>query len=320
MNSFGHKFKISLFGESHGNMVGVVIDGTPAGIPLKEEDLLPDLQRRRSGAKGTTPRKEDDTPVIQSGIYNGFTTGALICISFLNNNTISKDYKSLEQTPRPGHADFAVSSKYNHFNDPRGGGHTSGRLTLGIVAAGVIAKKIISPINISANILSIGGANPWEDLLDKAIQEGDSLGGLIECKGTNMPVGLGEPFFNSIESLISHIIFSVPATKGIEFGDGFRAASMKGSEHNDPIISKDGKTAKNSNGGINGGISNGNDLIFRVAIKPTSSISKPQQSINLQTGNVEEMKIAGRHDSCIALRIPVIIEAAAAIAIADLTL
>lgn len=318
MNSFGNKFKITLFGESHGNMVGVVIDGAPAGIPLKEEDLMTDLNRRRSGAKGTTPRKEDDTPVIQSGVYNGFTTGAPICISFLNNNTISKDYNSLANTPRPGHADFAVASKYKNFNDPRGGGHTSGRLTLGIVAAGVVAKKIISPIDINSQILSIGGANPWEEILDQAIREGDSLGGLIECRGTNMPVGLGEPFFNSMESMISHIVFSVPATKGIEFGDGFKAASMKGSEHNDPIVSVEGKTAKNSNGGINGGVSNGNDLIFRVAVKPTSSISKPQQSINLQSGKVEEFKIEGRHDSCIALRIPVIIEAAAAIAIADL--
>lgn len=320
MNSFGHKFRISLFGESHGNMVGVIIDGTPAGIPLTEEDFMLDLGRRRSGAKGTTPRKEDDIPIIQSGVYNGFTTGAPIGISFLNNNTISKDYNSLSQTPRPGHADFAIGTKFNNFNDPRGGGHTSGRLTLGIVAAGVVAKKIVAPIGINANIISIGGLSNWEEILDQAIKDGDSLGGLIECRGTNMPSGLGEPFFNSMESMISHIIFSIPATKGIEFGDGFRAASMKGSEHNDPIISTDGKTAKNSNGGINGGVSNGNDLVFRVAIKPTSSISKPQQSINLQTGKVEQFKIEGRHDSCIALRIPVIIEAAAAIAIADLSL
>ncbi len=320
MNSFGSKFKVSIFGESHGNMVGVVIDGTPAGIPLSEEDFLSDLDRRRSGAKGTTPRKEDDTPVLQSGVFNGFTTGAPICITFSNNNTISKDYASLVATPRPGHADLAVSSKYGKFNDPRGGGHTSGRLTLGIVAAGVIAKKILSPASIVATIVSIGGENPWDEILDKAIEEGDSLGGLIECVASNLPAGLGEPFFDSAESLISHLIFSVPATKGIEFGDGFRSASMKGSEHNDPIISADGKTSKNSNGGINGGITNGNDLIFRVAVKPTSSISKPQKSMNMERGEVEEFVIKGRHDSCIALRIPVIVEAATAIAIVDLLL
>ncbi len=320
MNSFGSKFKVSIFGESHGNMVGVVIDGTPAGIPLSENDFLADLNRRRSGAKGTTPRKEDDTPVLQSGVYNGFTTGAPICITFSNNNTISKDYASLAATPRPGHADLAVSSKYGKFNDPRGGGHTSGRLTLGIVAAGVIAKKILSPASIVATILSIGGENPWDEILEKAIEEGDSLGGLIECVASNLPAGLGEPFFDSVESLIAHLIFSVPATKGIEFGDGFRSASMKGSEHNDPIISADGKTSKNSNGGINGGITNGNDLIFRVAVKPTSSISKPQKSMNMERGVVDEFVIKGRHDSCIALRIPVIVEAATAIAIVDLLL
>jgi chorismate synthase len=320
MNSFGKKFIVSIFGESHGDMVGVVIDGTPAGIPLKEEDFLADLDRRRSGAKGTTPRKEDDTPIIRSGVFNGFTTGAPICITFSNNNTRSQDYAALAATPRPGHADFVVSAKYKNFNDPRGGGHTSGRLTLGLVAAGVIAKKIIAPASINARIISIGGENPWDAILERAMQEGDSLGGLIECVGSNMPSGLGEPFFNSAESLISHIIFSVPATKGIEFGDGFKAASMRGSEHNDPIISADGKTSKNSNGGINGGITNGNDLIFRVAIKPTSSISKPQQSFNRESGIVEEFVVKGRHDSCIALRIPVIIEAATAIALADLSL
>lgn len=320
MNTFGRKYRISIFGESHGKMVGVVIDGVPPGIPLSEDDFTADLNRRRSGAKGTTPRKEDDTPVIQSGVYKGFTTGAPICVSFLNNNTISADYSSLAATPRPGHADLAVSSKFNNFNDPRGGGHTSGRLTLGIVAAGVIAKKIIAPSKVSAQIISIGGENPWEDILERAIADGDSLGGLIECTGTGLPKGLGEPFFDSVESLISHIVFSIPATKGIEFGDGFKSASMKGSEHNDPIVEESGKTSKNSNGGINGGITNGNDLVFRVAIKPTSSISKAQQSFNRESGRVEEFAVKGRHDSCIALRIPVIIEAAAAIALADLLL
>lgn len=320
MNSFGQKFRISIFGESHGKMVGVVVDGVPAGIPLKEEDFITDLNRRRSGAKGTTPRQEADTPTIQSGVFNAFTTGAPIAITFENTNTKSSDYKALESTPRPGHADYVISKKHSNFNDPRGGGHTSGRLTLGLVAAGVIAKKLIDPIQVNASILEIGGMNPWDEALDKAIAEGDSLGGIIECRGKYMQSGLGEPFFDSIESYISHLIFAIPAIKGIEFGDGFKSASMKGSEHNDPIIDTTGKTAKNSNGGINGGITNGNELIFRVVVKPTSSISKTQNTINLQSGQIEELKVPGRHDSCIALRIPVIVEAVTAIAVADLML
>lgn len=318
MNSFGNRFRVSLFGESHGVNIGVVIDGAPAGIELNEGDFIHDLKRRAAGAKGTTPRVESDTPHIVSGVYNGHTTGAPITILFENSNTRSSDYESLRATPRPGHADFTVGHKYGGFNDPRGGGHTSGRLTLGIVAAGVIAKKIIAPAKFEASVISVGGAKDWNELLSDAIERGDSLGGVIECVGKSIPVGLGSPIFDSVESLLSHILFAIPAVRGVEFGDGFGAAAMRGSEHNDPFISADGKTSKNGAGGVNGGVTNGNDIIFRVAIKPTSSISVIQESVNISTGNIESFAVPGRHDSCIALRVPVICEAAAAIVFANL--
>ncbi len=318
MNSFGKNFRVSIFGESHGLKIGVVIDGTPAGIALSVDDFTEDLLRRKSGQIGTTPRIEGDVPEIVSGVYKGFSTGAPICILFNNSNTRSDDYSNLLDCPRPGHADFVSRVKFNGFADPRGGGHHSGRITLGLVAAGVIAKKLISPICINAKIISIGGENPWEDLLERAIQQGDSVGGIIECIATNMPVGVGEPFFDTLESLISYIVFSIPGIRGIEFGDGFKVAGMFGSDHNDSIINESGKTQKNGAGGINGGISNGNDLVFRIAVKPTSSISKSQNSFNFASHKVEKLEIQGRHDCCIALRVPVVAEAAAAIVLADL--
>jgi len=317
MNVFGRKFIVSIFGESHGVKIGVVIDGVPAGIELSENDFLQDLLRRKSGKLGTTPRIEDDQPEIVSGIYRGFTTGAPLTILFSNKNPRSEDYSQLSQTPRPGHADFAVKTKFNGFNDPRGGGHTSGRLTLCLVAAGVVAKKIISPVVIESEILSIGGVNPWDSVLADAVEKGDSLGGIVECRIKGVKVGIGNPFFDSIESKISHLAFSIPAIKGIEFGSGFAAASMKGSEHNDSIIDCEGHTTTNNSGGISGGISNGNPIVFRVAVKPTSSISINQKTINLSTGSIDDLKIEGRHDSCIALRVPVVLESIAAIAIAD---
>ncbi len=320
MNSFGRKFRISLFGESHGKVVGITIDGCPPGIALKEEDLLPDLARRKSGAKGTTPRIEADTPEIVSGVFNGMTTGAPITLFFENTNTRSKDYANLQTTPRPGHADFVAQHKYKGFNDYRGGGHFSGRLTLGLVAAGVVAKKIISQVVIKAQILEIGGQKEIDKSLTEAIAAHDSIGGLIECTALNMPIGWGEPFFDSVESYISHLAFSIPAVKGIEFGSGIAAARMKGSQHNDPIVSKEGKTATNHAGGINGGITNGNELVFRVVVKPTSSISISQTTWNFEKGEEEELLIKGRHDACIALRVPVVLEAITAIALADLSL
>lgn len=318
MNSFGKNFRVSIFGESHGPKIGVIIDGTPAGIPLSVDDFTADLLRRKSGQKGSTPRIEGDLPEIQSGVYKGFSTGAPICITFTNTNTKSGDYSNLADCPRPGHADFVSRIKFKGYDDPRGGGHHSGRITLGLVAAGVIAKKIIFPICINARILSIGGQNPWDDILENAILQGDSLGGVVECTAEKMPVGLGEPFFDSLESLISHIVFAIPGVRGIEFGDGFKAAGMFGSEHNDPITEESGKTLKNGSGGVNGGISNGNDLVFRIAVKPTSSISKNQQTYNLASHKIEDLKITGRHDSCFALRVPVVAEASVAIVLADL--
>jgi chorismate synthase len=318
MNSFGNNFRISLFGESHGEAIGVVIDGASPGLKLNEKDFIHDLLRRKSGRPGTTPRTESDLPLILSGCYRGFTTGAPIAILFENKNVQSGDYDSLKDWPRPGHADFVSGIKRGGFADLRGGGHHSGRITLALIAAGVVAKKIISPISVEAKLVLIGGKNSWETELERAISEGDSLGGVAECVVTNIPTGLGEPFFDSIESLISHIIFSIPGIRGIEFGDGFAAAAMKGSEHNDPIMDKTGRTSKNGAGGINGGISNGNDILFRVAIKPTSSISKGQMTYNFATGKTEEQIIPGRHDTCFALRVPPVIEAATAIVLADL--
>jgi chorismate synthase len=317
MNSFGQNLRISLYGESHGRTIGVIIDGFPAGISLCEDDFAADLLRRKSGAKGTTPRIEEDAPIITSGVYQGKTTGAPIHIFFENTNIQSSDYKNISITPRPGHADYTAYKKFSGHNDPRGGGHFSGRLTLAIVAAGVVAKKIIPEIKISAKLTHVGGSTDIDAQIDKAIKNGDSVGGVIECQALGVPIGLGEPFFDSLESKISHLIFSIPAIKGIEFGKGFEAAAMLGSEMNDEYL-PDGTTQTNHSGGINGGISNGNPIVFRVAVKPTSSISKPQQSFNLQTGVAQTLEIKGRHDACIALRVPVIVEACCAIVLADL--
>jgi len=318
MNTFGKLFRISIFGESHGSHVGIVIDNCPAGLPLKFEDFVAELNRRRSGAKGTTPRKEADLPGIISGVFDDRTTGAPITILFENTNTRSRDYSLLRDIPRPGHADFTALKKFGGFQDYRGGGHFSGRLTLGIVAAGVIAKKLIAPVAVDSEILEVGGNKNIEEAIDKAVERQDSIGGIIQCTVSGMPAGLGEPFFGSLESVISHMIFSIPAIKGIEFGSGFAAAKMWGSEHNDKFVSVDGRTGTNNAGGINGGISNGNNLVFRVAVKPTSSTHQKQRTMNLKTGEMVDLEIEGRHDTCIALRIPVIVEAAAAVVIADM--
>jgi len=320
MNSIGRQFRISIFGESHGESVGIVVDGCPAGIPLKLSDFQEDFLRRKSGAKGTTPRKEPDIPRIMSGIFNDRTTGAPIMIMFENTNTRSRDYSQMKDIPRPGHADFTAYHKFGGFQDYRGGGHFSGRLTLGLVAAGVIARKIIEPVRASASLIEAGGNKNIEEAVELAIRENDSIGGIVECRLVNVPVGLGEPFFDSVESALSHLVFSIPAIKAIEFGSGFKAARMKGSEHNDNIISTDGATETNHAGGINGGITNGNELVFRVAVKPTSSTHQSQHTMNLRTGKMEDLVIGGRHDVCIALRVPVVLEAAAAIVLADLML
>ena len=364
MNTFGRKFRVSIFGESHGEGIGVVLDGVPAGLDLSEADFAADIDRRRSGARGTTPRKESDKPQILSGVFEGHTTGAPLAIVFKNENTKSQDYSLFAAMPRPGHADLTAALKWDDCQDPRGGGHFSGRLTLPVTAAGVVAKKILADATIldetacnavSARIIELGGipvqagsvqegavgasevvpgsvqegavgafegaeiCPAWQAAIDEAIAEGDSLGAVIECVVPNIDPGYGEPFWDSVESVISHAVFAIPGVRGIEFGDGFKAAAMKGSEHNDPI-GEDCRPVKNGAGGVNGGITNGAPIVFRVAFKPTSSIRKAQRTYNFQTGQMDMLEVPGRHDVCYALRAPVVVEAMTAIALADLAL
>lgn len=321
MNSFGRIFKVQIFGESHGACVGVVIDGCPAGLAIDAGDFTADMQRRQGGnGMGTTPRKEDDIPELKSGVFNGATTGFPILIYIENNNTHSSDYEKLRRIPRPGHADFVAHKKFGGFEDYKGGGHFSARLTTGVVAAGVIAKKLLKGISVKASIIEIGGEAGIEKGLQKAIVAKDSVGGIIECRINGLPVGIGEPHFDSVESVLAHAMFSIPAVKGVEFGAGFAAAKMFGTQHNDAIENIEGKTQTNHAGGIVGGITNGNELVFRVAIKPTASTPKEQNSLNWETGEMETFSIKGRHDLCVALRAPVIIEAYTAIVLTDLML
>lgn len=331
MNTFGRRFRVSIFGESHGELIGAVLDGVPAGLELSEHDFAADIARRKSGAKGTTPRIEDDKPMIVSGIYEGHTTGAPLTVVFRNGNTHSEDYSLFAAMPRPGHADLTAALKWDDCQDPRGGGHFSGRLTLPVVAAGVVAKKILADATIldetpltsvDARIVELGGTaipDQWDEAVAQAVREGDSLGAVVECTVKDVDPGYGEPFWDSVESVISHAVFAIPGVRGIEFGDGFEAARMKGSEHNDPI-GPDGRPTKNGAGGVNGGITNGAPLVFRVAFKPTASIRKAQQTFNFQTGGMDTLEVPGRHDVCFALRTPVVVEAMTAIALADLVL
>ena len=329
MNTFGRKFRVSIFGESHGELIGVTLDGVPAGLELSEQDFEQDILRRKSGSRGTTPRIEADQPQIVSGVFEGHTTGAPLTIVFRNTNTHSSDYSLFSAMPRPGHADLTAALKWDDCQDPRGGGHFSGRLTLPVVAAGVVAKKILAdatmldetPCNeISARIVELGGEEnsvQWQQAIDAAIKEGDSLGAIIECTVPNIDLGYGEPFWDSVESNLAHAIFAIPGVRGIEFGDGFKAAAMKGSEHNDPIA-PEGRPSKNGAGGINGGITNGAPILFRVAFKPTSSIRKAQQTYNFAKQEMDTLEVPGRHDVCFALRAPVVVEAMTAIVLADL--
>ena len=321
MNSFGQLFRVAVFGESHGECVGITLDGCPAGLSLEAADFLPDLERRKGGSqKGTTPRREDDLPLFKSGLFNGKTTGFPLTILFENKNIRSADYEKQRSIPRPGHADWVANRKFGGFEDYRGGGHFSARLTTGLVAAGVIAKKLMPDLRITATVTEVAGESDTEKGIQKAIDAGDSVGGLVECRVSGMPVGLGEPYFDSLESALAHMVFAIPAVRGIEFGTGFAAARMFGSEHNDAIENNEGKTATNHAGGIVGGISNGNELVFRIAIKPTSSTPREQRSLNWETGQQENFAIRGRHDLCVALRAPVILEAATAIVLADFML
>jgi chorismate synthase len=317
LNSFGRIFRVHIFGESHGACVGVTIDGCPAGLPLSPADFLIDMERRKGGTKGTTPRKEDDVPIFKSGVFNDKTTGAPITIIFENNNTRSGDYEKQRDVPRPGHADFVAHKKFGGFEDFRGGGHFSGRLTAAIVGAGVVAKRLLGSVSVSSTIKEVGGETDIEKGLQRAIDAKDSVGGIVECVVDGLPVGLGEPFFDSIESVISHAVFAIPAIRGIEFGTGFAAAKMFGVEHNDSIENMEGRTATNHAGGVVGGISNGNAFVFRVAVKPTSSTPKEQFTLNWETGEQTSFSVKGRHDLCIALRVPVILEAVTAMVLAD---
>ena len=319
MNSFGTLYRVHIFGESHGACVGITIDGCPAGLPVQQSDFVEDMERRKGGKqKGTTPRQEDDIPLFKSGLYNDRTTGAPITILFENNNTRSGDYEKQRAVPRPGHADFTAHHKFGGFEDFRGGGHFSGRLTAALVGAGVIAKKLLKNIEVKAHIVSIGGEIDLEKGLQNAIDAKDSVGGIVECTVKGLPVGLGEHFFDSVESLISHAVFSIPAIRGIEFGTGFAAASMFGVDHNDVIEDASGKTSTNHAGGVVGGYTNGNDLVFRIAVKPTSSTPKNQKTWNWDTNEQEVFSVKGRHDLCIALRVPVVLEAVTAIVLTDL--
>ena len=349
MNSFGRLFRVHIFGESHGESVGIVIDGCPAGLPLSAEDLAADLERRKGGKqKGTTPRQETDFPFFKSGLFQGKTTGAPITILFENNNIRSEDYDKQRSIPRPGHADWVAHQKFGGHEDYRGAGHFSARLTAGVVAAGAIAKMVInakrnskgspSPrssaelrsaqteresegevgITIHAQVTQIAGETDLEKGLQKAIDAKDSVGGIVECRVNGLPVGLGEPFFDSLESVLAHAAFAIPAVKGVEFGSGFAAARMFGSQHNDAIENMEGATRTNHAGGIVGGITNGNELVYRIAIKPTASTPKTQNSLNWETGKTEDFSIKGRHDLCVALRAPVILEAMTAIVLVDL--
>ena len=320
MNSFGRLFRIHIFGESHGPAVGVVVDGCPAGLPLAAIDFSADMERRRSGKPGPTARKEADSPTSASGLFGGKATGAPILILFENRDVDSSAYELLRRTPRPGQADLVAFQKYGGFNDYRGGGAFSGRLTTALVAAGVIAKKLIRPAEVAAELVEAGGSGDVESAIEKAMEAHDSIGGVVECRARGLPAGLGEPFFDATDALLSHLLFSIPGIKAVEFGSGLAASRMAGSEFNDEIVSTTGETRTNNAGGIIGGITNGNDLFFRVAVRPTASIGKRQRTINMDTGEQCEVSVKGRHDVCFARRVPVIVEAACAIVMADLML
>lgn len=320
MNAIGTLFRVQLFGESHGPAVGVVVDGVPAGLPIVPDDFEPDLARRRAGAPGTTPRAEADVPELLSGVYRGRTTGTPLCAAFRNADARPADYELFAAMPRPGHADWVSRIRYAGYADPRGSGHFSGRLTVGLVAAGVVAKKVLQGASFGARVAEAGGRGDVDAAIAEAAADGDSVGAIVELRVAGLRAGLGEPFFGALESMAAAALFAVPGVRGVEFGDGFAAARMRGSEHNDPIVAPDGTTSKNGAGGVNGGVSNGNELVVRVAMKPTSTIAKSQRAWDFDRGAVGELSAPGRHDACIAVRGAVALEAALAIVLADLEL
>lgn len=341
-SSFGEMLKVSVWGESHGNSIGVIIDGMPSGYAIDIQKLQEYCDRRRSnGEVYATPRKESDIIELQSGIFEGYTTGSPITFLVKNLSQISGDYKELADIPRPSHADYAAHIKYDGYNDIRGGGHFSGRLTLPLVIAGGLAAQILESkgVNVSAYISEIGGVKSvsYRDGLeaippsnygmtdeiysrvDEVRRAGDSVGGIIECIAEGLPVGLGEPIYSSMESMLSRVLFGVPAVKGVEFGLGFDYAKALGSIANDSYRIVNGKVTLNSNnnGGITGGLTNGAPMCFRVAVKPTPSISIEQDSISLKNMSNAKLKVRGRHDSCIVPRAVVVIESVANAVILD---
>jgi chorismate synthase len=348
-NSLGRLFTVTSFGESHGRCVGVIIDGCPAGLPITETDIQREVDRRKPGVTmAATQRVEADKVEILSGIFNGITTGAPICLLIWNKDIDSSGYEKMRFLPRPGHADYTTFMKYGGFNDFRGGGRFSGRITATFVMAGAVAKKLLNLIGIDvlAHTVDIGGikAEPKEfdeirenvdknsvkcaDLkaaeamsraIEKVKEEGDSIGGIIEGIAINMPVGLGEPAFDTLDGDLAKALFAIPAVKGVEFGSGFSVAGKRGSENNDPFIIRNGKivTATNNAGGILGGISNGMPIVVRVAIKPTSSIAKSQETINMKNMESASLAIRGRHDICIVPRAVAVVESMMAVTLCD---
>lgn len=322
-NSFGKILRVSIYGASHDEVIGIIIEGVPQGLHLPTTLFDDDLNRRRPQRLGETSRHESDTPHISGLDANDYTTGQPLRIEFHNQDTRSKDYSHLRRQPRPSHADLVQMRKYGPEYDIAGGGMASGRMTVALVAAGVVAKRILNEANFSTEIISIGGERDPQcqnELIERIAREGDSIGGVVECRVKGLPHSLGEPFFDSAESIIAHLLFSIPAVKGVEFGDGFAGTEKRGSERNDVIISSLGETLTNNEGGINGGITNGNELIVRVAIKPTPSIVREQHTYNLESNTIEPLTIGGRHDACIARRAAVVVEAMVALALADLKL
>ncbi len=349
-NSIGKEFTVTTFGESHGKVIGVVVDGCPAGLPLAEADFQAELDRRiPAEPKIVSARVEKDTAKILSGVFNGYTTGAPIAMTVENKETRSSDYEALKNLPRPGHADYTARVKYGGFGDYRGGGRFSGRVTVAMIMAGTIAKKLLNryDVDVLAYTLAIGQirtgklfttaeirknryaaatrcpdlacAEKMEQAIVEAKQAGDSLGGIVECIALNMPVGVGEPLFDSLDADLAKALFNVPAVKGVEFGAGFKAAELRGSENNDSFLLKGGKvaTATDNAGGILGGMSSGAPILIRVAIKPTPSIAKEQQTVNLSSMENAPISVRGRHDPCVVPKAVPAVEAAVAITLVD---
>ena len=322
-NSFGKIFRLTIFGASHAESVGVVIEGAPKGIALSGDMFHTDLDRRRPVLSGETARKEEDMPIIDGLSPDGKTTGEAITITFKNSDKRSGDYSHLRVHPRPSHADLVQIRKYGNDADIAGGGMASGRMTVALVAAGVVAKEILKEVKFTSHLAAVNGitdSSQFNDIIATASREGDSVGGVVECRVSGIKPTLGEPFFDSAESIISHLLFSIPGVKGVEFGDGFAGSTKRGSERNDVIADATGRTLTNNEGGINGGITNGNDIVLRVAIKPTPSIAKAQGTYNFESDTTTPLIIGGRHDACIARRAVVVVEAMVAVALADLLL